>query len=323
MSLLNTPEETQGVKSGNKKIKISNRLSNIFLGADAIKNLDYKSTDYLLDKLIPRGTLCALVGESDTGKSSFLRQLAVSIVYGDRNFLGFELNSSCRNVLYVSTEDSKEATSVWLNTHLGEGETKDEYLSNLHFTYTTDNIIGNLKELVQINCIDLIIVDSYADLFIGSMNNSNEVRQFLNQFIELSNEFGTTVVFLHHTKKSTAGFKPNKNNILGSQGFEAKMRSVMMLTKDTNDTSLRHLCVVKNNYIGEEEKSKSYVLKFNNQLSFEYTGERVKLDELVTEEWLEEAKSLKEEGKTLRDIVSILQSKGHKVSKSSLQRKLS
>ena len=31
----------------------------------------------------------------------------------------------------------------------------------------------------------------------------------------------------------------------------------------------------------------------------------------------------KEEGKTLRNIVSILQSKGHKVSKSSLQRKLS
>lgn len=155
------------------------------------------------------------------------------------------------------------------------------------------------------------------------MNNSNEVRQFLNQYIELANEFRTTVVFLHHTKKSTAGFKPNKNNILGSQGFEAKMRSVMMLTKDTNDTSLRHLCVVKNNYIGEEEKSKSYVLRFNNQLSFEYTGERVKLDELVAEEWLEDAKLLKEEGKTLREIVSILQSKGHKVSKSNLQRKLS
>ncbi len=62
MSLLNNPEETQGVKSGKNKIRIYNRLSNIFLGADTIKNLDYKSTDYLLDKLIPRGTLCALVG---------------------------------------------------------------------------------------------------------------------------------------------------------------------------------------------------------------------------------------------------------------------
>ena len=47
-----SPEETQGVKSGNKKIRMSNRLSNIFLGADTIKNLDYKSTDYLLDKLL-------------------------------------------------------------------------------------------------------------------------------------------------------------------------------------------------------------------------------------------------------------------------------
>ena len=71
MQRINTPKETQGVKSGNKKIRMSNRLSNIFLGADAIKNLDYKSTDYLLDKLIPRGTLCALVGESDTLKVLF------------------------------------------------------------------------------------------------------------------------------------------------------------------------------------------------------------------------------------------------------------
>ena len=94
----------------------------------------------------------------------------------------------------------------------------------------------------------------------------------------MANEFGITVVFLHHIKKSTAGSRPNKNNILGSQGFEAKMRSVMMLTKDTNDTSLRHLCVVKCNYMPEANKADSYVLRFNEQLAFENTGKRVNLD---------------------------------------------
>lgn len=225
--------------------------------------------------------------------------------------------------MYVSTEDGKAATSRWLKTYLGEGESKDEYLSQLKFVFSTDGIVENLRETVMENCIDLIIVDSYADLFEGSMNNSNEVRRFLNQYNNLAVEFGTTIIFLHHTKKSTAGLRPDKNHILGSQGFEAKMRSVMMLTKDSEDRSLRHLCVVKSNYLSEEVKSKSYVLRFNDQLSFEFTGERVDLDELVAEEWLEEAKSLKEEGKTLRDIASILQSKGHSISKSSLQRKLS
>lgn len=288
-----------------------------------LKNLEVEDQDFLVENLIPRGVLCGLVGESDTGKSSFLRQLAVSLVYGDQNFLGFRLNGDCRNTLYVSTEDGKAATSRWLKTYLGEGESKDEYLSQLKFVFSTDGIVENLRETVMENCIDLIIVDSYADLFEGSMNNSNEVRRFLNQYNNLAVEFGTTIIFLHHTRKSTAGLRPDKNHILGSQGFEAKMRSVMMLTKDSEDRSLRHLCVVKSNYLSEEVKSKSYVLRFNDQLSFEFTGERVDLDELVAEEWLEEAKSLKEEGKTLRDITSILQSKGYSVSKSSLQRKLS
>lgn len=53
--------------------KIDKQLSKIFLGADELKSRDFKEVDYLVDKLIPRGTLCALVGESDTGKSSLLR----------------------------------------------------------------------------------------------------------------------------------------------------------------------------------------------------------------------------------------------------------
>ena len=87
-------------------------MSTNFIRADKLKNMDLKNVEYLVEDLIPKGTLCALVGESDTGKSSLLRQLAVSIAYGDKEFLGFKLNDSCRNVVYVSTEDGQHATSM-------------------------------------------------------------------------------------------------------------------------------------------------------------------------------------------------------------------
>ena len=312
----------QGIKPTEKNLKLNGKLSKFLIGADVIKNKNYKEVEYLVDKLIPRGTLCALVGESDTGKSSLLRQLAVSMVYGDEDFLGFKMKSSCNNVLYVSTEDGEMATSVWLNKYFGQEKSKDDILSRLNFIFSTDGIISNLRDTVKKNCIDLIIVDSYADLFTGSMNNSNEVRGFLNQYDNLVNEFGTTVIFLHHTKKSSAGSRPNKNNILGSQGFEAKMRSVMMLTKDNDNKSHRHLCVVKNNYMPETNKSESFVLKFNEQLAFENTGERVDLDELIDEDYLKQAKELREGGKSIRAITDELNSNGFNVSKSSIQRKL-
>ena len=100
------------------------------------------------------------------------------------------------------------------------------------------------------------------------------------------------------------------------------MRSVLMLTKDDSDESLRHLCVIKNNYLPESSKSMSYVLRFNEYLSFENTGERVRLNELATEEWIEDAKVMQENGLPLKEISDRLLKKEFTVSKSTLQRKL-
>jgi len=170
--------------------KLNKQLSKVFLGADELKERDFKEVDYLVDQLIPRGTLCALVGESDTGKSSLLRQLAVSIAYGDEDFLGFKLNDSCRNVVYVSTEDGEMSTSVWLNKHFGEDFVDNQTLSKLKFLFVTENLIDNLKKVIVENCVDLIIIDSYADIFDGSMNDSNVVRSFLTRYNDLANSYG-------------------------------------------------------------------------------------------------------------------------------------
>ena len=304
------------------KFTLTDEMSEYFKGADQLKNQKIKEVDYLVDRLIPRGTLCSLVGESDTGKSSLLRQLAVSVAYGDETFIGFKLNNQCRNVVYVSTEDGEMNTGVWLNKHFGKDTVDHGALTQLKFLFITENLYENLKEVIKNNCVDLLIIDSYADIFEGSMNDSNIVRSFLTKYNELANMYGVTIIFLHHTKKSSEGALPNKNSILGSQGFEAKMRSVMMLTKDKDDDSSRHLCVVKNNYLPEKDKKLSYVLRFNENLSFEATGERVDFNNLDNPEYMDLAKDLRNEGKSLRDIVSALNEEGFKVGKSTLQRKL-
>ena len=96
----------------------------------------------------------------------------------------------------------------------------------------------------------------------------------------------------------------------------------MMLTKDKDDDSLRHLCVVKNNYLSPEKKKFSYVIKFNENLSFEPTGKRVNFHNLDNPEYLQIAKNLRSQGKSLNEIVDALNSLGHSVSKSTLHRRL-
>ena len=128
---------------------VEGKLNNLFMGADKIFNQNHQKIDFLVDKLIPKGTLCALVGESDTGKSSFLRQLAISLVYGDSDFLGFKLNNVCKNVIYVSTEDGEMATSVWLNKHFGNQVPQLDKLANLKYVYLTDGLVRNLEKVVM------------------------------------------------------------------------------------------------------------------------------------------------------------------------------
>ena len=302
--------------------KLDDEMAKFFKGADELKNQEITEIDYLVDRLIPRGTLCSLVGESDTGKSSLLRQLAVSVAYGDEEFLGFNLNDKCRNVVYVSTEDGEMGTSVWLNKHLGKDITDNEALSQLKFLFITDNLYENIRKVICENCVDLLIIDSYADIFEGSMNDSNIVRSFLTKYNDLANQYGITIIFLHHIKKSAEGMMPNKHSILGSQGFEAKMRSVMMLIKDQDDDTLRHLCVVKNNYLPEKDKKLSYVIKFNENLSFVNTGERKSHKELTEPEYIKKAKELRSQGKSLEETAKALNDLGFSVSKSTLHRRL-
>ena len=63
-------------------------------------------------------------------------------------------------------------------------------------------------------------------------------------------------------------------------------------------------------------------MRFSEQLSFSNTGERVQLNDLADDDWLDEARKLREEGKSLKETAEILKSKGIETSKSSLDRKL-
>lgn len=137
---------------------------------------------------------------------------------------------------------------------------------------------------------------------------------------------------LHHTGKRTEELSPSKNNLLGSQGFEAKMRLVLELRTDKEDSQYKHLCVVKANYLPREYKESSYKLRFDSNMLFEDTGVRVPFEELIgtrkereaeKQAWIKIALPLVEEGKTYEEISKLLKEQGYNVSKSTINREIS
>lgn len=298
---------------------------------------DFNELPKLLDPIFPKVGVVSLVGSSDTGKSTFLRQLAISIAFGLDDFIGYKINNDAKKVIYVSTEDDPASTSISLKKQI-QGLFNVENipltnLNNLKFIFDTDlnaesnkNLFTLLsKDLDDIGA-DLIIIDAFTDIFSGDLNSSTKVRQFLNLFSDIAKEFNCLVLFLHHTGKRTDKYTASKDNVLGSQAFEAKMRVLVELKHYPNDDSKRTLTITKGNYISSQIKKFAKVLSFDEEtLLFTECGQ-VLVNSIASisktnpkkNEILILIEKMHKQKKTIRAIETELKSKGFDIGKSTV-----
>lgn len=298
---------------------------------------DFNELPKLLDPIFPKVGVVSLVGSSDTGKSTFLRQLAISIAFGLDDFIGYKINNDAKKVIYVSTEDDPASTSISLKKQI-QGLFNVENilltnLNNLKFIFDTDlnaesnkNLFTLLsKDLDDIGA-DLIIIDAFTDIFSGDLNSSTKVRQFLNLFSDIAKEFNCLVLFLHHTGKRTDKYTASKDNVLGSQAFEAKMRVLVELKHYPNDDSKRTLTITKGNYISSQIKKFAKVLSFDEEtLLFTECGQ-VLVNSIASisktnpkkNEILILIEKMHKQKKTIRAIETELKAKGFDIGKSTV-----
>ncbi|WP_295674417.1 AAA family ATPase [uncultured Mucilaginibacter sp.] len=269
---------------------------------------DIKEIPTLVYPFLQQTGLACLAGSSDTGKSSILRQLAVAVVTGENNFLGFQINAKHRSVIYVSTEDLERETAYLLSRQTQRY--KPELLKGLRFVFDITNLYSKLDKRLTNKQADLVIIDCFADAYGGDLKDTQRIRTYLHTFQELAQKHECLILFLHHTGKRTENFEPNKNNLLSGQGFEAKMRLVIELRADLMNPLNRHLCIVKGNYLPASYKKESYVLQFDEQnFVFSNTGDRMPFELLVkqtdtdnSKAKYEQAKELKEQGLSYEQI---------------------
>ena len=281
----------------------------------------------LVDPIFPKCGSIALAGGSDLGKSTFLRQFALSVAIGDSSFLGWDLKTQHQRAIYVSTEDDKDQITISLKTFNEHRNLKSEKFEGVDFVFAIENLVTTLRNRITINKIDVLIIDAFLDVFPGVMNDGGQVRRFITEYDQLAKEFGFLVIFNHHAGKRTQMFAPSKDNLLGSQSFEARMRLVIEMRPDFIDDNKLHLCIVKGNYLPPEYKKESFVIEANENRYFSNTGEREVFEHL--RESVKEKQDLKklcwdlkEEGKTVREIEVDLRSQGYKISKSTVNRYL-
>lgn len=255
--------------------------------------LPHQEISFLWGEIIPKVGITFLTGSSDCNKSTFLRQLCLCIGAGKTEFLNLPLNVQHGKCLYISTEDEKNAISIALKKQILNDETVKTGEENTNFVFDVgDNYLENIdKYLTQIKC-DLVVIDTWTDLYHGDLNQSNKVRNNLDGFFNIAKKHECAFIFVHHTRKGTEDREAHKGDMLGSQGIEAKARTVMLMKKES--ANLRSIKILKGNYTPENVKSTKMRFTINENLwltfesntldigySFEQVAERAaKRDEM-------------------------------------------
>nr|WP_315167528.1 AAA family ATPase [uncultured Flavobacterium sp.] len=288
------------------------------------KNIDVIPS--LLEPFLQKTGLASLVGASDSGKSTFLRQLSVSIAMNLKTFLGFTLNSKHNKVIYVSTEDDKSAISVSIGKQVRylldkNPEIELKSLENLSFMFETDNLLKELHNKLVKEPVDLIVIDAFTDIFSKELNANTQVRQFLNEYDKLAKKHDCLIIFLHHIGKNTLRSAPNKDSIIGSQAFEAKMRVVLELRPNRHNSVRKDLWVLKGNFLEPKHKNNSHIMEMNDSLIFENTGEKDTKSPIYKKsdpELVEKITEFRVAGLSCRKIEDALKDTKHKTGKSTI-----
>lgn len=240
---------------------------------------------YLMAPIFPQKGSAVLAGKPDTGKSQFARQLCIQIALGQKTFIDFELNPVHNRSIYVATEDNEDATRFLINKQFNGLE--KQAVENLRFifadTMTQEEIIKNLNEQLTLQPVDLVVIDSFGDIFQGNDSNNNmAMRNTVKTFDKIGKQHNCLVLFVHHINKAAYRVAPGQEHIQGGAGLVQKVRLAIVLSEGGGN--IRYFTVVKGNYCPKIYKENSLELNFSEEsFLFFNTGKLIPTNELGTQ----------------------------------------
>jgi hypothetical protein len=234
--------------------------------------------DTLLYPYIPRVGITAVVGMPDSGKSMLCRNLALAVVFGEDQFLDLPLTARNHRALFVTTEDTVEATKQCFTKMADTYSPKDRaaFENKMHILLADDlgpdEILQRIEDHLDQAEFDLVIIDAYGDVFRGGEGNSNiQNRNSLRPFSVLSKKYGLAIVFVHHTNKAARNLSPDHIHVQGGSGFVQKVRTVLELRPSRENGSVKYLACTKGNGVADEFKREALVLTFDPE-TFRYSA---------------------------------------------------
>jgi RecA-family ATPase len=208
-----------------------------FFIASKLNGKPVPARKWLVESLVPSGTVTLLGGDGGTGKSLLALQLAIASALGN-GWLGHGVTAG--HAVYLSAEDDEDelhrraydvvqacgATLGDLDKLTLRSLAGKDALLALQMTPTGPLVATSLYN--QINAYmaevkpSLIVLDTLADLFPGNENDRAQARQFIGLLRGLAMRFDCAVLLLAHP--SLSGLNSGSGTS-GSTGWNNSVRS--------------------------------------------------------------------------------------------------
>jgi hypothetical protein len=249
--------------------------------------IEVRSVEYLWRPYLPRGRVVILDGTPDVGKSLLTIDIAAREVMGNP----FPLATNGREpgcALIVNLEDVDHDTIVPRlmaagctpdalgRVHIWKG-VFDNDEGDIEGGFTIGKDAEELADIIRQNAITLLIVDPLMAAISDKVDTKTDhhTRRELAKLHRLAEATGVTVIVVRHVTKG-AGLGSAMNAGAGSTGIIGAARSGLVVGRDKDDRSIRHLAVVKQNLVPDDERpSLRYTVK---SVPVEGAGEQPKIE---------------------------------------------
>lgn len=163
-----------------------------------------REIDWMVENLIPAGSINILFGNPYVGKSILSQSLATAVVKRQPTWLGLPLKRHGK-VLYVDEENPEQDVFRRLHRMGIRPEDAPNFRYLLDQDIRLDRDPGALLEEAEVYRPDLIVIDSLTRVHTKDENSAGDMSALFNDGIKpLSRKTGATVLILHHANKVDA-----------------------------------------------------------------------------------------------------------------------
>lgn len=201
-----------------------------------------RKVEWLWYPYIPYGKITILQGDPGEGKSTFILNVAALLTNGQKMPDGTG-GGKAQTVIYQCAEDDIADTIKPRLLAAGADCNKIAYIIDDNSELTFED--SRIEEVLAKTGARLLVIDPIQAFLVqdSDMQSAARMRTALGKLADVAAKYQCAVVLVGHLNKSYGG--KNLYRGLGSIDIAAIARSVLMISRDSADSSIRYMFPVK------------------------------------------------------------------------------